>query len=93
MKIIPFETTLQWLKPQHTFSNIGHKLNSNFSSHTSSHPTPEATSHVLSKIPPINIQFVLYFKDIGANKATGTDGLSVKILRLAIPLLSTYSAI
>ena len=70
------------------FSNIGHKLNSNFSSHTSSHPTPESTTHVLSEIPPINIhQFILYFKDIGINKATGTDGLSVKVLRLALPLV------
>ena len=47
---------------------------------------PSVPAHYLDKIPLIDIhQFILY----RLKKATGSDGLSVKILRLALPFIVT----
>ena len=78
-----------------TDTDIANALNSHFSnvsslssSRTPATPDLSVPSHYLDKIPSIDIhQFILYFKDIGSNKATGSDGLSVKILRLALPFI------
>jgi hypothetical protein len=70
------------------FVNIARNIN--ISSPSSANYSPDQpTTHSLYDIPTITpAEVVLLFKDIGPNKATGLDQLSVKILRLAIPFIT-----
>ena len=69
------------------FTNITNKYQSNkpppyTNPHTSSDTCNKVTA-ALSKIPHL----ILYLKSIDTKKATGADGLSVKILHIAMPYI------
>ena len=68
------------------FSNIANKLTPSVNQDNVSFPSINK-SELLNLSPITPAQVVLYFKDIPVSKATGSDHLSVRILRLAMPFI------
>ena len=80
-----FASIAQKLDTSHSTNASQHSSHSSCASHTFSTPS----AHKLKDLPFLDLnQLTMYFKDIDTKKATGSDGLSVKILRLALPFIA-----